>query len=176
MGLTLPPDVLAKVLAAEARQSRRNPPWAGTSPACPASPAGSGSGGVRHHHDDDPPPAWRLAVRIPGLVVVSEANRRDHWAARRRRAKGQAAAVALALSNCPGVTLPVRVTLVRVGGRPLDSDNLAGSFKAVQDEVARFLSVDDGDTARVHWTYRQQPGGKTRGVVIVFRPRGGHTS
>jgi len=84
--------------------------------------------------------------------------------------------VALALAGVPRVMPPVRVTLVRVGGRRLDPDNLAASWKSVQDAVARFLSVDDGDTARVHWTYRQQPGGKARGVVIVFRPRGGHTS
>ncbi len=92
--------------------------------------------------------------------------------ARHRRAKGQAAAVALALADCPRVVLPVRVALVRVGGKRLDPDNLAGSFKAVQDEVARFLSVDDGDRRRVRWCYRQRPArdGEVRGVEVRFRP------
>ncbi len=167
MGLTLAPDVLAKVLAAEAYPRSSVRP--GRRPSPPAA-------AVHHLAADDRPPAWRLVVRIPGLVVVSEANRRDHHMARHRRAKGQAAAVALALAPCPRVPLPVRVALVRVGGRPLDPDNLAGGFKAVQDEVARWLGVDDGDRHRVRWNYRQRPAqaGEVRGVEV--RVRAGRSS
>lgn len=146
--MKLPPDLAAKIR----RLAGKSKPSAPPAPA-PTYPAG-----------------WRLIVRIPSLVVVSEANRRDYWTVRQRRAKDQAAAVALALETGLRVPLPVRVTLVRIGGKPLDKDNLGGSFKAVQDAVARHLSVDDGDTARVDWRYCQRPGGKVRGVVIVVRP------
>lgn len=50
---------------------------------------------------------------------------------------------------------PVSVVLCRLGPKLLDSDNLAGSFKHVQDAVARFLGVDDGDVKAVRWLYTQ---------------------
>ena len=92
--------------------------------------------------------------------------------ARHRRVKAQAAAVALALAGVPRVLLPVRVTFIRIGGKPLDPDNLASSYKAVQDEVARFLSADDGDTTRVRWAYRQRPARpeEVRGIEVRIRP------
>ncbi len=170
MGMALPPAVLAKVLAAEVRGPRALAPYK-TSPVSPESPPPP-AGAVHHLHPDDRPPAWRLVVPVPGLVVVSEANRRDHHMARHRRAKAQAAAVGLALLGCPRVALPVRVTLVRVGGKPLDPDNLAGGFKSVQDAVARWLEVDDGDHHRVRWNYHQRlaRSGEVRGVEVRIRP------
>lgn len=51
--------------------------------------------------------------------------------------------------------LPATITLTRVAPRRLDSDNLAGSFKAVQDEVAALMGIDDGDP-RITWVYAQR--------------------
>jgi hypothetical protein len=93
-----------------------------------------------------------VVVTVPGLKVVSEANTKCHWAERWRRAGEQKAATLVALT---GVGRGVRTRLqaarglkvrfVRVGGKKMDSDNLAGAFKAVRDELARWLGVDDGD-------------------------------
>ncbi len=44
--------------------------------------------------------------------------------------------------------------------RPLDNDNLSGSFKYPRDEVARFLGLDDA-TDRIHWIYTQSKAERT---------------
>lgn len=52
------------------------------------------------------------------------------------------------------------ITLTRVGARMLDPDNLANSFKAVQDAIAKRLGIDDGDQSKVRWVYEQRATGK----------------
>jgi hypothetical protein len=117
-------------------------------------------------------PGWVVTLELP-FVTASEANRRDHWAVRNRRKKDQQAALG-AVFAASGLwnwkpPLPVRVTLTRQGSRLLDPDNLAGSFKHVQDGVARLvLGVDDGDRARVEWVYDQCPG--VAGVFVRIEP------
>lgn len=59
------------------------------------------------------------------------------------------------------------ITLTRVYGagrglknkaaRMLDSDNLAGAFKAVRDGVAEAMGIDDG-SERLEWRYAQTQG------------------
>lgn len=97
------------------------------------------------------------------IQTVSEANRREHWAARARRAKAQRSAVLLAL-RCQQVEVAtyrkapmVRVLLVRTGPRKLDDDNLRGALKAVRDGVADWRGVDDGH-ASWDWVYGQEQG------------------
>ncbi len=51
---------------------------------------------------------------------------------------------------------PLVCTLTRIG-RKLDDDNLASAFKAVRDQVAAELGVDDGSDA-VAWRYAQERG------------------
>lgn len=94
--------------------------------------------------------------------LISEANAREHWAIKNKRKKAQhfavnAAWIAAGL-NGKAFFWPLTITLTRIGPRKLDSDNLAGSFKAAQDQVARCLAVDDGDEARVRWVYAQTKG------------------
>src|SRR5205807_1700760 len=50
----------------------------------------------------------------------------------------------------------VVVTLTHVGRR-MDSDNLAGAFKAVRDEIADNVGTDDG-SAFFEWRYEQRTG------------------
>lgn len=97
------------------------------------------------------------------IKTVSELNRREHWAARARRAKAQRSAMLLAL-RCQRVDVTeyrdaelVRVLLVRTGPRQLDDDNLRGALKAVRDGVADWRGVDDGH-ASWDWIYAQEPG------------------
>jgi hypothetical protein len=101
-------------------------------------------------------------LTLSGLRLVSVANRREHWAARHRRGKREAEALGMAWAaagfapwRCPW---PVRVTWTRIGGKPLDTDNLTMAFKALRDALAERLGVDDGDTTRIRWRYRQRPG------------------
>lgn len=94
------------------------------------------------------------------VKTVSEMNQREHWRVKHQRKLEQQTEMLIALqNNLVGrkVTFPCVVKLTRIGPRALDTDNLAGSLKHVQDSVARKLGVDDGDTTRVTWVYAQAP-------------------
>ena len=84
-----------------------------------------------------------------------------------RKRKAKAATTAAIPPHLP--PLPVVVTLTRVGGvKRMDDDGLATSLKFVRDCVAASLGVDDGDTGRVRFKYRQRAGyGSTRVLVRV---------
>lgn len=111
-----------------------------------------------------PPHPEPQVLFVMPVRVVSEANEREHWRTRHNRKKAQQeelrkwwqAANAYVLSS---VSLPCTVRLLRIGPKRLDSDNLAGSFKHVQDAIAREIGVDDGDE-RVKWEYEQCAVGK----------------
>jgi hypothetical protein len=105
-----------------------------------------------------PPIEFQWVFSVP-TKLISEANQREHWAIKTKRKKAQQASVRLIwLAHHVRVSPPVIVTLVRVGVRKLDPDNLAGSFKHVQDEIARLMGVDDGDERKVRWVYEQRKG------------------
>lgn len=90
------------------------------------------------------------------ISTVSEANRREHWAAKNRRRKSQQEAFAVLWRRSKvRVELPAVVTFTRYGARALDSDNLAGAFKAIRDQFAKEIGVDDGDL-RIEFRYRQE--------------------
>lgn len=120
-------------------------------------------------------PRWSVTL-YPACRVVSEANRREHWAAQHRRATTQKRAVEQAWALSPlkrsefprhqTVATPCVVTLEHVGPR-MDDDNLARAFKAIRDELARLIGVDDGD-ARLSWVYRQRTGAP--GIVVSIEP------
>lgn len=107
--------------------------------------------------------ACSFATSIP-LRTVSTANAREHWRKRAARTKTERRIVAEYLRDLPrelAITDPrVRlvVTLTRYGTRPLDDDNLAGSFKAIRDEVAKQLNRDDGPKSGIRWCYEQARG------------------
>lgn len=99
--------------------------------------------------------------------TVSEANRREHWAAKAKRAK-ELRSIAFVATHAnvdwrePGLFVAVRkrgatITLTRLAPRALDSDNLAASFKAVRDGIADSLGINDGDE-RIEWRYAQRKG------------------
>lgn len=113
-------------------------------------------------------------VEFP-LRLVSEANQREHWGARKRRKDNQQITTRLELlRRMPtrkhrDALLPLNVKFTRVGGRRMDKDNNVGSFKHVQDAVAKFFGVADGD-ASAKWDYDQAPAkrGQPRSVRIEF--------
>jgi hypothetical protein len=108
--------------------------------------------------DDIPEiPSFSITMR---LRTVSMANVREHWAVRAKRNKAHRAAVAAQWVWCPEYLIetpfPLVVTLTRYGKRLLDDDNLAGSFKAIRDEVALGLGRDDNPGSGISWVYRQE--------------------
>jgi hypothetical protein len=111
---------------------------------------------------------WEVTTEIP-MKLPSMANLRLHWAVKATVFKRQRHVVGLALRGTARMWLThwkgmasnerlcLYVTLTRVGPRALDDDNLAHAFKAVRDEVAAFVGLDDG-SKRFTWAYRQERG------------------
>lgn len=91
--------------------------------------------------------------------LVSEANKKDHRQVAATRTRKLRADLRLFLNTKRLPPLPVTVRLTRWSPDPqtLDDDNLARAFKAVRDEVARKLDVNDADP-RVLWRYAQGRG------------------
>lgn len=96
-----------------------------------------------------------VTIYVP-LQTKSEMNLREHWAVKNRRKKQQQSIVWQMVGPfvraLNGRDL-IGVKLTRFGKRALDSDNLAASFKHVQDAVAKCLGIDDG---KINWKYEQQ--------------------
>lgn len=117
------------------------------------------------------------------IRIESEMNKREHWATRKKRFDGQRREVLFswprpgcrdplvmprrACRQCVAQSLPLRIKLTRVGPRTLDTDNLASGFKAVRDEIARILGIDDGDP-RLTWVYEQRKGKPKEYAVHVL--------
>lgn len=98
-----------------------------------------------------------LSILIP-LQTKSEANQSEHWRVKAARVKSQKDWIKLALlqkGKVASFQLPAIVTFTRYGPRLLDSDNLAGAFKAVRDAVATWLGCGDSPSDPVTWEYQQ---------------------
>lgn len=104
-----------------------------------------------------PLPSFRVMASIR---TVSAANAREHWAVKAKRNKTERTAIRAYFGSCPpSLRLTdenLIVSLTRFGKRLLDDDNLAGSFKAIRDEVAACLGRDDGPKSGIRWVYSQQ--------------------
>ena len=99
-----------------------------------------------------------LRVVVPGLRLRGGLNARLHWRARAREVRAERAAVRQVLPDVR-VPMPATVQIVRVApSAGVDDDNLAGCCKAVRDEVAAWLGVDDGPAGPVTWTVGQRRG------------------
>ena len=97
----------------------------------------------------------------PGL------NAREHHHDRAKRVRKEREAVAWMLKGVKRPSLPCSVRLTRIApSNGLDNDNLVGSVKAVRDQVAEWLGVDDRHSDQVRYVYAQQRG--TWGVCIEF--------
>lgn len=107
-----------------------------------------------------------MIIHIP-MKLPSLANTRMHWRAMDRLKKSQKQIVRCHLPNDAVVVFPATVTLTRIGKRTLDSDNLAGAFKYVRDEIARYMGVDDGSPLYT-WRYEQRKG--EYGIEIKIEP------
>lgn len=104
---------------------------------------------------------------LHGLRVVSEANTRGHWRQRWRRGVVQRTAVKVMVGLYLPPPPPVIVMLTRIAPRVLDDDNLTGGFKAIRDEVAAWLRLDDRPGSGVVWRYAQRRGEPRQYAVIV---------
>jgi hypothetical protein len=75
--------------------------------------------------------------------------------------KNERQATALAMRNLKrdlSACAPFAVLLTRFGPRRMDSDNSIAGLKAVRDEVAKQLGVDDGNEKEITFDYAQERG------------------
>ena len=111
-------------------------------------------------------PVFRTAF---GLKLGRGGNDRGLLHQKIRKVSAERRATRYALGVCPAqVPFPVVVVITRCAPGYLDTDNLTASAKAVRDEVAAWLGVDDGVAerdGRVTWLVEQRRG--PRGVYHV---------
>lgn len=98
-------------------------------------------------------------IHIPDFRTGRGLNAREHWCARARRVRSERDVTAWALRKAAKPAPPLVVTLTRIApSNGVDDDNLAGSLKAVRDEVAAWLGVDDKLRDVVRYQYAQERG------------------
>lgn len=86
-------------------------------------------------------------------------NAREHWRARSARVKHERLSTQLAIGGSIKPQPPCVVTLTRVApSNGLDDDNLPGALKAVRDQIAEWLGIDDRRRDLVLYSYRQRRG------------------
>lgn len=102
-----------------------------------------------------------IEFTVPIRTKTSAVNLREHWSVRKRRVKAERDATAISIRVARGrngmipPAPPLEVHLTRFGPtNGLDSDNLTGSLKAIRDQIAEWLGVDDRSEA-VQWRYAQ---------------------
>lgn len=100
----------------------------------------------------------RVSVYLP-IRIQSVANLREHWRVRHRRGHQERLVVAAKLKPllASPVSPPIKVTITRVAPRLLDTDNAWSGCKAIRDEVARLLQIDDGAKGAL-WDVQQEKG------------------
>ena len=104
-----------------------------------------------------------VSQTFENLKLVSEANNTDHWREKHLRKKNIQWILSSLKEYIKHIHLPCIVKIVRIGPRPLDSDNLQMSAKSVRDYIASLLIPGkrvgraDDDT-RIEWQYFQEKG------------------
>lgn len=107
-----------------------------------------------------------LRIELP-IRLYPESNAREHWAKRHRRRKKQREDLRPFLNVKRKPRLPVDIFLTRIAPRKMDEhDGLPMSFKAIVDEIADWLGIDDGSgQILVHYDQRKgKP--KQHGVIV----------
>lgn len=113
-----------------------------------------------------------ITYEIP-VKTISENNRsrHEHWGTTRRRAARQRAA-AMLFTNAAmnGDRMAKSVLITRVAPRFLDTDNLVGATKHLQDGIADALGINDRN---MEWRYAQrQRKGKPPTVEVAIEFQG----
>jgi hypothetical protein len=105
-------------------------------------------------------PRSAFEIEVP-IQTNTGLNSREHHFARQKRVKAERTAVQLIWLSLrpPKLGRPFVIELTRVSrGAGADLDNVVGGLKAIRDQVAAELGIDDGDELAAGWIYRQARG------------------
>ncbi len=106
----------------------------------------------------------KIEFDIP-VRIVSEANQREHWRTKAKRARMQRRGTDLYAFN--NISRNNRddiqkhgaiIIFTRIAFQLMDDDNLAGAFKAVRDGVCDALDMNDGPKSGLTFRYTQEQG------------------
>lgn len=111
------------------------------------------------------------------LRLYSEMNQRCHWRKRSDRFKLHRNCIRTICHGTRSIVIAVEllrmhlteggavlVTITKIGPETWDDDNVRAGAKAVRDQIAATLEVDDGDP-RIRFKYEQERS-KTHGVRV----------
>jgi hypothetical protein len=96
-----------------------------------------------------PPATWLIPVEVYSITnsrdIKAAIGRKGHQRRKVMHAMGKHHA-ALVFFADQGVhrNIPIRVTMTKLGGRPMDDDNLPAALKHIRDAIADLLAIDDG--------------------------------
>ena len=108
-------------------------------------------------------------ILIP--IRTRGSNAREHWTARHERVKRERRHTASALLGQHRPDIPCVVTLTRLSSGTLDDDNLRAACKAIRDQIAAWLGIDDRHSDQVRYEYRQRRVARGQyGVEVEFGP------
>lgn len=107
-----------------------------------------------------------VAMSMPGLFLASEANAREHYAARHKRTRWHRDTVAAALRGRVPPRGPWRVLIVRVAPDLLDTDNNVNSAKHCRDQIAEWLGCGDSPRDPVAWEVTGEAGAACVRIVV----------
>lgn len=110
-----------------------------------------------------------ILIKYPHRIESPRSKKMGHWRKMQRQKKLDNAALDEYEHVMSLVSFkPRAVEFTRVAPRPLDSDNLAFSFKATQDRLVTLLGLpDDSPRVGVEWVYKNKKGApKEYGVEI----------
>lgn len=115
-----------------------------------------------------------MKFSIP-IKTINELNAHAHWRTRHKRAKMQRHIVRMFLGQRRVVPppMPMRITFTRIApGNGLDpGDGLPSAFKAIRDELADIIGVNDRSPL-YEWVYAQRRGeAKEYGVEIELEAK-----
>ena len=114
-------------------------------------------------------------MKVAVYQKLQSPNLHESWRAKHSRDKKQRKVLRQLLNYEKKPTLPVVITLNRIGKRKMDFDNLVFAFKGIRDEVADYLipglkSGRADDDKRLTFKYTQSIA-KDYSIEVIIDPR-----
>ena len=105
-------------------------------------------------------------------IKVESPNVREHWSKTYKRNKVHAAIIKFLFRELQDVTMPCKITFVRIGVKPLDDDNLVFSCKGIRDSCVAIITgkrrgIGDDDPGFTY-AYLQEKGEPSLRIEVSY--------
>lgn len=112
-----------------------------------------------------------VTIDLPIKTVNPLNGQWTHWRKRRKLVNAEKETTTMIVKpRLEKGRIPCSVVLTRKHwAKPMDSDAVPPSLKAIRDAIAKCIGIDDGD-ARIQWSYQQAKcKHKDFGVIVEIR-------